>query len=287
MRPRLELIARDELVAAHGSEWRVDWVRFSSVGETLVWGWVATPRDHEANGTGMLWLPGYSYGTPPPDATCLVPGVTTLCINVHGNEPHTSYVNPAGKNDYILNGIDNADCFVFRRIAQHALRAVEVLAEQRGVDGNRIASAGMSQGAMLAIIVAANSSIPGLCLADMPFLSNAPVTMRQSNSPVYRALRAYVDGDEEAGAVAMDTLSLFDPLSHAPNVKVPTSLTVGGRDPSVKIDGVRSVYEALGTLEKHLEFYPNAGHIFLPEMNKTHGEWIKRWLQSRQARAGG
>jgi cephalosporin-C deacetylase-like acetyl esterase len=282
-----ELIERAERIAANGAEWRIDWVRYSSVGDALVWGWLATPVDRAPNGAGMLWYPGYSYGTPPPDATCLVPGVVTICINVHGNEPGTPYVNPAGKNDYIFRGIDDPSVFVLRRIAQHALRAVDVLAEQRLVEAGRIASAGMSQGAMLAIVVAANSPLPKLCLADMPFLSNVPVTMRQSNSPIYRALRDYVDGDARAGAAAMDTLALFDPLNHAPQVTVPTTLSAGGRDPSVKIDGVRSVYDSLGTLNKHLEFYPDAGHVFLPEMNKSHGEWIERGLLSKQEPSAG
>ncbi|MDR3707293.1 MAG: acetylxylan esterase [Capsulimonadaceae bacterium] len=268
--------ARDEVVEANGGRWRIDWVRFSSVRDSLVWGWHAVPLSPSPNGACMLWLPGYSYGTPPPDPTCLIPGASTLCINVHGLRPDEPYINPAGKNDYILQDIDNPVTYIMRSVVQHCLRALHVAAALPEVNAARIVVGGMSQGGALAIMSAANSVVPKACFADMPFLSDIETAVRSSSSPVYKAIRHRMRVAPAAADGILATLSLFDPVRHAPRVVVPTCLSAGGRDPSVKPAGVEMVFCALGTEIKHYEFYPNAGHVFLPEMNRTHTEWVAR-----------
>ena len=265
---------RSETVEANGSVWRVDWIRFSSVHDSLVWAWFAVPHDRTPTGACMLWLPGYSYGTPPPDATNLIPGVSTLCVNVHGRRPDEPYVNPAGKRDYILQDIGDPMLYIYRSISQHCLRAAEVATAQPESAPNRFVVGGMSQGGALAVIVAANTRSPRLCFADMPFLSDVRETLKTSSSPIYRAVRNYCANDFHRANEVADVLSLFDPLSHAPLVHIPTWLSVGGRDPSVKRSAVEKVYRALGSQIKQFQFYPEAGHVFLPEMNQTHSRWI-------------
>ncbi|HEY3331079.1 MAG TPA: acetylxylan esterase [Capsulimonadaceae bacterium] len=274
--------SRDQRVTANGGEWRIDWVRLSSVGNTLIWAWLAIPVDRPANKVGMLWLPGYSYGTPPPDATCLIPGVCTMGVNVHGNKPDHAYVNPAGKHDYIVNGIDQPETYIYRAISAHCLRAFAVLAEQPEVRKDCLVAAGMSQGAALAIIVAAQAATSRICFADMPFMANIRVSLSVSSSPVYKAFRSY-SAHSGRDADLVDTLSLFDPMRHAPLVDVPTWLTAGGRDPAVKPETVESVYEAIKSSVKQYTFYPSAGHVFLPEMNEAHTTWVHEHILNKGA----
>lgn len=269
-----ERIVRDQTVSANGGVWRIDWVRLSSIRDTLIWGWLAVPIDRTPNGACMVWLPGYSYGTPPPDPTCLVAGVATLCVNVHGRMPDEPYVNPAGKNDYILQDIDDPSSYILKLAVGHSMRALSVACDVPGVHHERIAVGGMSQGGALAIMAAANSPIPRLCLADMPFLSHVRSAVKQSSSPVYKAIRHRLATDHASADQVVATLELFDPVHHAPHVNVPTWLSAGGKDPSVKAEGVEKVYHALGTQTKHYEYFANAGHVFLPEMNRAHSDWI-------------
>ncbi len=273
-----EFLLRGDTAAAHGLCWRVDWLRFASAEDVVVYGWLARPSDHLASGAGLLWLPGYSYGTPKPDETNLVPGVATLCINVHGNLPDTAYVNPAGKNDYVALGIEAPQDWIYRRIALHCLNAVDVLAQQDGIDGEKVAVGGMSQGGALALITAANHPLPKLCFADMPFFCSVPLAMEVSHSGAYKEIRRLMEEKPGDADEIMQTISLIDPIRHAPSVKIPTSLTAGGRDPASRAVTIAPVFPALATKLKEYRLFPEAGHVFLPEMVRTYSGWINRLL---------
>lgn len=187
-----ERIGRNQMVHAHGRAWRVDWIRLSSVSETLIHAWYAIPADHAAAGHGVLWLPGYSYGTSPPDVNALTPGACVMGVNVHGNPPDWPYENPTGKHDYITDGLSDPGRYIYRRIAGHCLRALEVLAAQAEVDDKKLVAAGMSQGGMLALIVAAQSAgAIRACFADMPFLCDVEYGLEHVRGGAYRVLRGF------------------------------------------------------------------------------------------------
>jgi cephalosporin-C deacetylase-like acetyl esterase len=273
-----ERVCRQDKVEANGGVWGIDWICFSSAHDSLAWGWWAHPIDRPANGVCMLWLPGYSYGTPPPDATCLVPGACTFCINVHGRKPDEPYVSPAGKFDYILQEIDDPGSYIYRIISQVCLLAADMAIAQPEALSDRLVVGGMSQGAQLAMIVASNLRLPRLCFADMPFLSDARETVKTSSSPIYKAVRRYCGRNSDRMNEVLDLLSLFDPVNHAPYVQAPTWISAGGRDPSVSYAAVKHVYDVLGSEVKHFEFFPEAGHVFLPEMNQAHTRWIEQQI---------
>jgi cephalosporin-C deacetylase-like acetyl esterase len=273
-----ERIAREQRIEANGGSWNIDWIRFDAPRSGETWGWWATPSDQPGNGVSMLWLPGYSYGTPPPDTTCLIPGACTFCVNVHGNAPDTPYINPAGKNDYILQEIEDPLSYIYRIIALRCLIAAKITASLSEADRNRFLVAGMSQGAALAIMVAAQIDFAKLCLADMPFLADIRNTIKRSNNPTYRPLKELLRTDPEKGEYALSHLEMFDPVLHAPHLRAPVWLSAGGRDPAVSAASVEAVYESVQGVEKQYRLFPDAGHVFLPEMNKNHTEWIQHYI---------
>ena len=239
----------------------------------VIYGWIARPADHEPTGVGFLWLPGYSYGTPPPDMSNLVRGATTLCINIHGKMPDAPYINPSGKNDYVTDGILEPENYIYRRAVLHCLSAMDVLGQLDGVDVEKRVVAGMSQGGALALLVAANHQAPKICFADMPFLCNQVLGLQISSSAVYKTALSFA---KEHGPEVLQTLSLFDPLHHALAIKIPTSLIVGGKDPASRAATVPAVYGALAASCKQFRLFPNAGHVFLPEMVQTYVDWTDR-----------
>ena len=115
---------------------RVDWLRFSSLGDTLIYGWLALSRSTPATDkAGYLWLPGYSLGNPPPRTESLYPQTITLGLNLHGNRPDTPYTHPYKTGqDYITQGIDSPQTYIYRAIVAHCLRALDVLAVQPEVE---------------------------------------------------------------------------------------------------------------------------------------------------------
>lgn len=269
---------------------RIDWVRFSSLDEFLVYGWLAVlkERREDRGYRGYLWLPGYSLGNPPPGPEALYPDTVTLGLNLHGHTPDTPYKHPSLTNaDYITQGIKSPQTYLYRRIVAHCLRALEVLAAQPEVSANKLIVGGMSQGGGLALVTAALAPQVNLCLADMPWLGALDLALslldrdkyRRMNSTRYPDARGLIaDYAEAHPAIAeqvYQTYCYFDPLTHAPDIQCPTQVSAGGRDPSCKPPTIYAVYNAL-TCEKEMLYLPDTGHEIVPAMHTAHQSWVQR-----------
>ena len=271
----------------------VDWLRFSSLGETLVYGWLATPKNLTQPGghRGYLWLPGYSLGNPPPGPESLYPDTVTFGLNIHGGLPDTPYRHPSVSNvDYIMQGIESPQTYVYRKIAGHCLRALDVLAAQPEVSPERLIVGGMSQGGGLALVTAALAPQVKLCLADMPWLGalelalslldrskyqNKHQKMGVARYPDARGLIAdYADAHPEAAAQIYQTYAYFDPLSHAADIRCRVQMSAGGRDPSCKPPTIYAVFNALAC-PKEMLFLPAVGHDIVPAMHEAHAKWVQ------------
>lgn len=271
--------------AAH----RVDWLRFSSLDDLLIYGWLAVPKDAPPAGNrGFLWLPGYSLGNPPHGPESIYPETLTFGLNLHGNLPDTPYVHPSASGaDYIAAGIMSPQTYIYRRIVAHCLRALEVLAAQPEVSPERVMVGGMSQGGGLALVAAALSPLVRLCLADMPWLCALNLALSLLDRARYQRLktarysdaRGLIADEAEAHPEAADqiyqTYRYFDPLSHADSIACPTQMSAGGRDPSCKPPTIYAVYNEL-RCEKEMLYLPQTGHEIVPAMREAHGKWVQQ-----------
>ncbi|BDI31440.1 cephalosporin-C deacetylase [Capsulimonas corticalis] len=266
----------------------VETLEFASLGGVAVYGWIAVPEDAERlSAPGFLWLPGYSHGNPPPGPESLYAGIVTLGLNVHGNLPDTAYVHPSTLGrDYIAEGIDTPQTYVFRAIVAHCLRAFEVLALQPEVDPDRVIAGGMSQGGGLALIVAAlRRDATWLCLADMPWLSDLDRALSLIDRERYQKfpqlsvpdkrliIEQYAEAHPERREEVFRTYRYFDPLSHAGNIACPTQMSAGGRDPSCRPPTIYAVYNEI-TAEKEMIYLPTTGHQIVPAMHMAHENWV-------------
>ena len=268
----------------------VDWVRFSSLDEFLIYGWLAVPKKRPASEglRGYLWLPGYSLGNPPPGPEALYPDTVALGLNLHGNTPDTPYKHPSLANaDYITSGIESPQTYVYRGIIAHCLRALEVLAAQPEVGPARLMVGGMSQGGGLALVTAALAPAVKLCLADMPWLGALDLALSLLDRDKYRRMSTarypdvrgliadYAEAHPAIAEQVYQTYRYFDPLTHAPHIHCPTQVSAGGRDPSCKPPTVYAVYNAL-ECEKEMLYLPDTGHEIVPAMHTAHQSWVQR-----------
>lgn len=299
VRAELDAVPADweRLVRAGGetATHTVDWLRFSSLADTLVYGWLAVPKTltERSGNRGYLWLPGYSLGSPPPGPEALYPDTVTLGLNLHGHLPDTPYKHPSQSNaDYIAAGIESPQTYIYRQIVGHCLRALDVLAAQPEASENRLMVGGMSQGGGLALVTAALAPQVTLCLADMPWLCALDLAlslldrdkykkmskkMSAGRYPDARGLIAdYADAHPEIADEIYRTYAYFDPLSHASNLRCPTQMSAGGRDPSCKPPTVYAVYNEL-TCEKEMLYLPATGHDIVPAMHDAHANWVQRF----------
>ena len=134
-----------------------DWLKFPSLHGRTIYGWLAVPKVTAPTGNaGYLWLPGYSLGNPAPRPESIYPNTITLGLNLHGNLPNTPYVHPSTQGkEYITQGIESPETYLYRDIVCHCLRALDVLAAQPEVDADQLIVGGMSQGGGLALVAAA------------------------------------------------------------------------------------------------------------------------------------
>ena len=268
----------------------VDWLRFSSLADTLVYGWLAVPKrlPEPTGNRGYLWLPGYSLGNPPPGLESLYPDAVTFGLNLHGNLPDTPYKHPSLSGaDYITAGIESPQTYIYRRIVGHCLRAVDVLAAQPEVSAARVLAGGMSQGGGLALVTSALAPMVKLCLADMPWLCALALAlslldrskyqkMGGSRYPDARGLIAdYAEAHPESAAQIYQTYAYFDPLSHAEDLRCPTQMSAGERDPSCKPPTIYAVFNEL-RCEKEMLYLPTTGHDIVPAMHEAHGKWVQQ-----------
>ena len=268
---------------------RIDWLRFSSLDDMLVYGWLAVPKAPPTSARrGYLWLPGYSLGNPPPGPESLYPDTLTLGLNLHGSLPDTPYAHPSASGvDYITSGIEAPQTYIYRSIVAHCLRALDVLAGQAEVDQGRLMVGGMSQGGGLALVTAALSPSVRLCLADMPWLGALDLALSLLDRTKYQKMKAarypdarglvadYAEAHPEQAAQVYRTYRYFDPLSHAANISCPTQVSAGGRDPSCKPPAIYAVYNEL-RCEKEMLYLPQTGHEIIPAMREAHLRWVQR-----------
>ena len=268
----------------------IDWLRFSSLADTLVYGWLAVPKrlPQPTGNRGYLWLPGYSLGAPPPGPESLYPETVTLGLNIHGNLPDTPYTHPSLSNtDYITAGIGSPQTYIYRNIVGHCLRAMDVLGAQPEVSAERLMVGGMSQGGGLALVTAALAPEARLCLADMPWLCALPLALSLLDREKYKKMGAarypdargliadYADAHPEIAKQVYQIYAYFDPLSHAADVRCPTQMSAGGRDPSCKPPTIYAVFNAL-TCEKEMLYLPATGHDIVPAMHETHWNRVQQ-----------
>lgn len=264
---------QDEVAGANGT---VDRLTFRSItGETLH-GWFAYPEAGPS--PAFLWVPPYSRWSMMPNEYGTRPGMCSLSFNFFGESAfHQETYTPA--RGYFADGLFEPETWVFRRMFQDAVIATRVLEAQIEVDENRMASAGMSQGAGISIWLGAWCKRIKVVAGDMPFLGGMPWVLDQ---PVRRyPLKELADAIDETPLGrerALMTLSYFDTMNQATRCAVPTLLTAGLKDPAVRPEQVRAIFQALAAEKKELVEL-DWGHDWHPTMVERNYNWMLRALK--------
>ena len=165
-------------------------------------------------------------------------------------------------------GIASPETYYYRRLYVDAVRAVETAAGLSGVDADRIAVAGTSQGGALALAAAALApeSIR-LCHADIPFLCDIERGMDIALDPPYTELVRFLAVHPELEATARRTLSYIDNAVLASRISAKTLVSVGLRDAITPPSTVFAAYNAIEA-PKEIAVFPYGEH----EVPTVHAE---------------
>ena len=253
----------------------VESLTFAGIGGETLHGWLAYPRGARRL-PGFLWVPPYGRESLLPNVYGTREGFTSLSFNFFGHEAfHQEKYTPS--RGYFGEGAGNAESWIFRSMFQNAVIATRVLQAQAEADEDRIAAMGMSQGAGISIWLGAWCPIVRAVCADMPFLANIRAALDRN---VYRyPLKELVDAMENlplGRERIFHMLAYFDTMNQATRCNVPTLVSRGLKDPSVRPETVQAVFDALPGF-KVMKTY-DWGHDWHPDMIETNRKWLVQYL---------
>ncbi|HVT14504.1 MAG TPA: acetylxylan esterase [Fimbriimonadaceae bacterium] len=250
-------------------------------GETLN-GWVAFPVGLDVGSPAFLWIAPYGRESVMPNQYGTRPGFASLSFNFFGLDSfHQEKYAPS--SGYFKEGVLDRQTWVFRTMFRNAVLASRVLADLPQADPSRIGSMGMSQGGGISIWLGAwVERIKAVC-ADMPFLGAMHRTLMKN---VYRyplkELMDFTADIPDGQAKVLKTISYFDTLNQASRCAKPTLVSVGLKDPAVKPEQARAIFEALPGTKKLLIY--DWGHDWHPEMVENNQAWLTAHLPSAAER---
>lgn len=250
----------------------IERIQFRSVQDHVVSGWFAFPEGGKRL-PGFVWVPPYGRESLLPDEYGTREGFASLSFNLHGEDAfHQEKYTPS--RGYFSEGAGRPETWIFRRLFQHCYVAARVLQAQLEVDEERVAAMGMSQGAGMSIWLGAHCPIIRAVAADMPFLGNMLQTLSRT---AYRyPLKELVDFMESVPLgreQVLHTVSYFDTVNQASECLVPTQVSYGEKDPAVRPDTAKAIYEALPGTDKRLIAY-DWGHDWHPDMVANNRDWL-------------
>jgi cephalosporin-C deacetylase len=202
--------------------------------------------------------------------------MASVSFNFHGEGPfHRENYTP--ERGYFADGVDRPETWVFRRMFQDAVLVARHMTELPGIDGRRLGAMGMSQGGGISIWMGAWVPLIRAVVADMPFLGGMPwVLSRSAFRYPLKELTDWLQASPEHDAAGRSTIRYFDTVNQATCCQVPTRLSLGLKDPAVRPEQVRAIFDALAG-EKELDEL-DWGHDWHPQMVEANRDWLLRHL---------
>jgi cephalosporin-C deacetylase len=134
---------------------------------------------------------------------------------LHGDTPDMpDGANPSAPG-FMTQGILNPKSYYYRRVYTDAVRAVEAAQSHAGVDENRIAVTGGSQGGGITIAVSGLMPDIPVSMPDVPFLCHFRRAIGLTGAHPYAEIVRYLSIQRDKAEQAYATLDYFDGVNFA------------------------------------------------------------------------
>lgn len=159
---------------------------------------------------------------------------------------------------HMTRGIDDPDNYYYRRLITDAVRAVDVALGVAAIDSSRIAVQGHSQGGGLALAVSGLRSDVAAVIAQEPFLSDFPRSVRAATQKPYREIGEYLAIHRGDAAEVFGVLSYFDVSNLVGRASAPALVTVSLMDPICLPSTVYAAYNRYAGRKRIIEWEFNS-----------------------------
>jgi cephalosporin-C deacetylase len=246
-------------------------VTFNGYGGQPVKAWLYLPRQRGEALPCVVEYIGYGGGRGLPIEWLLwsSAGYAHLVMDTRGQgsswrSGDTPDLEPDGSNPqspgFMTRGILNAHTYYYRRVFTDAVRAIEAARAAPGVDGERIAVTGGSQGG--GITLAVSGLVPDLAAAmpDVPFLCQYRRAMDLTDANPYQEIVKFCSIHRDKIETVFNTLSYFDGLNFAARARCPALFSTGLMDEICPPSTVFAAYNYYAGSDKHIKVWPYNHH---------------------------
>ena len=269
------------------TQFSIDDVEFPGFAGDPVRAWLTRPRGDGPHPTVVEFL-GYGGGRGVPGERLLwaAAGYTHVLMDTRGQgsswgtggatpDPHGSAPSVPG---WMTRGLEDPREHFYRRVFTDAVRLLDALPGLPGVDGDRIAVTGGSQGGAISLAAAALSPLVRAVLPDVPFLCHLRRSVELTPHAPFTEVAAYLAVHRDRVDQAFRTFSYFDGVNLARRIRQPALFSVALMDDIVLPSSVFAAYNRLPGDDHEIAVYPFNGH----EGGLTH-HWVRQaeWLAAR------
>lgn len=265
------------VVVSEVNVYRVD---FAAPGGGRIYGRFACPA---GNGPfpALLVLPGAGNRPRPAPVEHARHGYAALDIQVHGLPTDLPDYPPLPEPS--SDWYDSIEGYPHYDVYRNVMRAVDALLALPGVDTDRVAVVGGSQGGRLAIVIAAlderiHAAVPAIAhFSYCPYVRWRERMNAQGDSGVDGFSHKDVIDDAQTHVE-----SFFDILNFAPLVRCPVLMNAGLIDPVSSPSAIFALYRTLD-VPKEIQIIPNMGHDWSTAFQRHAWRWLEKTLDVPRA----
>ena len=258
-------------------------VTFPGFGGHPVKGWLTLPRARSGRLPLVVQFIGYGggRGLPHEQLHWAAAGFAHFRMDTRGQgsvwsvgeTPDPVGAGPAYPGFMTRGVLDRAD-YYYRRVFTDGVRAVDAMLAQEGIDPDRVALCGGSQGGGIALAVGGLDPRVAAILPDVPFLCDFPRALRMAAQNPYLEIVRYLAQHRDHKERVLSTLAYFDGVNFARLAKAKALFSVALMDdvcPPSTVYGAFNAYAGEKAIVEY-EFNNHEGGQAFQEQRQL--EWL-------------
>ncbi|GIP31259.1 acetylxylan esterase [Paenibacillus sp. J2TS4] len=210
-------------------------------------------------------------------------GMAVFAIDIRGQgglSPDYAQYPTGGAPGWMTLGILDPSCYYYKQVYLDCIRAIDFVCERKEIDPARIIVSGNSQGGGLTLAAAGLDDRPKLALPLYPYLCDFRRSLEMYTTGPYDEIKNWFriyDQEHAQEERVYRTLSYFDGMNHAAQVKAKTMMAIALQDTTCPPSTCFAAFNHLPG-EKEVKVYNDFGHEGLPFHELAMMQFVEKHL---------